>query len=134
MGGAAHADPGFLVATGAMEEVKDRILLLGALLVAVRGVDGQATVDAEDLAVIPRVAHGAAVVRLRVVLRPLAGDDEHVEEAGAVALDQDVLRVVHAHAVHDEIVGVDLRGRERDLDGPDVSIPVVPFRLTASNR
>ena len=103
-----------------MQEVEDGVLLLGIVLVAVRGIDGQAAVDAEHLAVIPGVADGSALVGLHIILSTLTGDEEHVEETGAVTLDEDVLRIVDGNAIHNEIVGVDLRGRERELDGPDV--------------
>ena len=121
LGGTAHGRPGFLVTTGAMQEVKDRILLLGVVLVAVRGVDRQAAVHAEDGAVVPGMAHGAVLVGLTVVLGALAGDDEHREVTGAVTLDIDVLGIVDRDTVHDEVVGVDFRLRERDLHFPDVA-------------
>ena len=66
------------------------------------------------------MAHGAVEPGLAVVLGTLAGDDEHREVARAVTLHIHVLRIVDGHAVHHEVVGVDLRGREGDLDGPDV--------------
>ena len=103
-----------------MQEVEDRILLFGVVLVTIRGIDGQATVHAEDVAVIPGMAHGAVLGSLAVVLGALAGDDEHREEAGTVTLDVHVLRIIHRNAVHDEVVGVDFRLRKRELHGPDV--------------
>ena len=66
------------------------------------------------------MADGAALIGLDVVLAALARNDHHAEEAGTVALDKDVLRVIHGHAVHHEVVSVDLRTRAGDLDGPDV--------------
>ena len=120
LGGAAHRDPGFLVAAGSMQEIEDGIFLLGIGLVAVRGVDGQTAVEAEDLAVIPGMAHGSALVGFHIVLAALSGDYDHAEETGAVPLHEDVLGVVDGDSVHDEVVGVDLRTGAGDLDFPDV--------------
>ena len=103
-----------------MQEIQDRIFLLGIGLVAVRGVDRQAAGVSEDLAVIPRVADGSVLSGFTIVLGPLAGNDEHRKIAGAVALDINVLRVVHGHAVHYEVIRVDLRLGKRNLHLPDV--------------
>ena len=120
LGGAAHGGPGLFVTTCTVEQIEHRIFLLGVVLVAVRSIDSQTAVDAEDLAVIPRVADGTALVGFDIVLGTLARNDEHVEETGTVALDLDVLRVIDGDAVHDKIIGVNLRGRERNLDFPDI--------------
>ena len=120
LGGAAHRDPGFLVAAGAVQEVQDGVLLLGIGLIAVRGVDGQAAAVAQQLAVVPGMAHRAVLRGFAIVLGALARDDQHRQVTGTVALHIDVLRVIDGHAVHHEIVGVDLRSRKGDLDGPDV--------------
>ena len=121
LGGAAHRGPGFLVTAAAVEEVEDGILGLGVLLVAVRGVHGHTAGDAQERAVIPAVGHGTVVLGLIIVLGALAGDEQHVQVAGAVALDLVVQRVVDGDAVHDEVVGVDFRFRGVDGDFPDTA-------------
>ena len=103
-----------------MEEVKHGIFLLGIGFVAVRGIDGKTTAVAEDLAVVPRMAHGSVLGCLHVVLGAFSGDEKHWKITGSVTLYHDILGVVHGHSVHYEIVCVDLRPRERDLDGPDI--------------
>ncbi len=120
LGGAAHGGPGLLVTAGAVQQVQDRILLLGIGLVAVRGIDGQAAVHAQEFAVIPGMTHSAVLGRFTIVLGTLAGDDEHREVAGAVALDIHVLRVIDSDAVHDEVIGVDFRLGEGNLHFPDI--------------
>ena len=120
LGSAAHGRPGFLISTGAVQEVKNGVLLLGIVLVTVGSVNGETTVHTENVTVIPRVAHGAVLLGFAVILRAFSGDDEHGEETGAVTLNQDVLRVVNSNAVYYEVVGVDFRLRERNLHRPDI--------------
>ena len=66
------------------------------------------------------MAYGAVLGRFTIVLGTLAGDDEHREVAGAVALDIHVLRVIDRDAVHDEVIGVDFRLGEGNLHFPDI--------------
>ena len=124
LGGAAHRGPGLLVAAASVEEIKDGILdlLVLGIVIAVRSIDDHSAVEAELGAVIPQSGEGPAVLGLIVCRRALAGDEHHIEVAGAVALDLEVDGVVDGHSVHDEIVGVDLRLEGGDGDFPDASL------------
>ena len=102
-----------------MQEVEDGVLLARSL-VAGWGIDGEATVGAEGLAVIPHLANGAmghvvdVVVVAFVIL--LLAYDELVGDSGHVAVDIDVGGVDGANTIFGECIGV-VSGRNRSGGG-----------------
>ena len=62
-----------------MKEIKYRVLGLRVGLISIRSIDGKTAVDAEDLAVIPRMAYSASLLCGLVVLSALSIDQEHAE-------------------------------------------------------
>ncbi len=124
LGRAAHGCPRLLVASTAVQQVKDGVFGPFGILVTIRGIYDHAAVEAEQGAVVPHGGKGAAMSGFVVDSGALAGDEHHVEVTGTVTLDLIVDRVIDGYSVHDEVVGVDLGLEAGDGDLPDASRPL----------
>ena len=94
-----------------MQHVQDRILGLGALI-AGRGVDRHAAVEALGIAVVPDLGHGPvrdAVDGVEVAARTLLRDQQHAGQGGDVAVHEDIVRIDLLRAVHVESISIHLR-------------------------
>ena len=126
--GASLGDPGILVAADAVQHVQDGIFGLGVVLIAGRGIDRQAAVEAGRGGRIPDLGHGAVrdpVDGVQVGTGALFRDEEDAREGGDVPVHEHVVRVDHRLSVHTESVGVHLGG---NLEGgrvlPDAVLPL----------
>ena len=114
--GTALGDPGILVAADAVEHVQHGILHLRVVLVAGRGIDGQAAVETGRSRRIPHFRHravGHAMDGVEVAARACLRDEEHAGERGDVAVDEHVVVVDHTVAVDNHRVGVHFRFHDK---------------------
>ena len=107
--GTAQLAPRILVATDAVQQVEDGIVLLAGF-VARRGIDGQTTRQSGGRALIPHLADGAMrhLVDLIEVCTLVATNEQQAEEVVDVADVVDIQRVNDFDAVDQHVVGVEL--------------------------
>ncbi len=103
----AHLEPGLLGVGGAADQIEDRIFLV-AFLVSRRGVDHQRAVHADHGGLVVHIHDPAVRDVVERIERVLV---RHLQQAGLELLvgeDVRVVGILHADAVHHEVVGVNI--------------------------